>query len=91
MIDQVSITNYYSEEPKLNNRETEVYRALRQLGDATSWEILEYLRESNPNYVRPRLTDLLVKGIIVKSRQVKVNGILQWVWVIADKYKWWKL
>lgn len=61
---QVCLFNYQSIQPKLNKREHQVYEALCVLGEATSWEILQYLKIGfNPNYVRPRLTDLMNKTV----------------------------
>lgn len=84
MVDQVSLMNYINQKPKLSQREQDVYNALIELGEATSWEILDYLKLGfNPNYVRPRLTDLMKKHsepMVEKVRQVQVDGILQWKW-----------
>lgn len=81
-MDQVSLRNYLEQDIKLNAREKEVYDALKKLRIATSWDILNYLGKQNPNYARPRLTDLFHKGLIIKIGKTKVNGIYQWQWMI---------
>ena len=84
MVDQVSLLNYITQKAKLSKREQEVYDALLELGEATSWEIMDYLKIGfNPNFVRPRLTDLMKKHelpMVEKVRQVQVDGIKQWKW-----------
>lgn len=86
MIDQVSLINYFDPDlsKKLNKREQQVYTALKQLGQATSWDILNYLKSTNPNLVRPRLTDLYNKGLIIKSHQIRKEGVTQWVWMVKE-------
>jgi len=67
--------------------------ALKELGEATSWGILNKLGKTNPNYVRPRLTnllkkkmvecgtgDILIMPLVKKVRQVEQGGRKQWVW-----------
>ena len=78
---------------KFSNREIEVLEALRELKQATSWDILKHLGKTNPNYVRPRLSDLQSKTMIdletgkkfpmplvKKLYQVKVGEKKEWIW-----------
>ena len=83
MIDQVSLDNYAKfKDTRLNKRESEVYNALRDMGGGTSWDILNFFEWTNPNMVRPRLTDLEGKDLIRKRGKVEVDGIKQWVWEV---------
>ncbi len=93
MIDEVSLNNYYSLLEELSKREVLVFKALIKLVEATSWQIEDHLFKEgliinpyNPNYVRPRLTDLKNKNLIFKSHQITINNITQWVWKVKEEY-----
>jgi predicted transcriptional regulator len=79
---QLTIENYFNQSVKLNRREKEVYDVLLRSGASTSHDLLNKLGHTNPNYVRPRLTDLRKKGMIDVFDKVKVNGILQYRWAV---------
>lgn len=90
MIDQTSLLNYVNKRFEFNNRERVVYDALCELGEATSHEIMEHLGVLNPNFVRPRLSDLYKKGlkqnypVVEKVRQISINGVTQWTWRVIS-------
>jgi predicted ArsR family transcriptional regulator len=82
---QVSLMNYYDQQFVLNKREKEVYDILKELGPCTSWDILWKLGVHNPNYVRPRLTDLQEKGLVKTVGKKKVAGINQYLWQVREE------
>lgn len=47
-----------------NHREIEVLHALEVLGVATDREIMVKLGKTDPNYVRPRVTELVKAGVL---------------------------
>lgn len=50
----------------IGQREYKVMRFLHQLGSATVWEIVKEMGEEDPNYVRPRVTELVQKGYVIE-------------------------
>lgn len=50
--------------PKLRDRQIEVYNAIAALGTATGNEVMDRLGVSDPNRVRPRITELAALGLI---------------------------
>ena len=54
-----------------NHREVEVLRALEKLGAATDREIMVHLGRIDPNYVRPRVTELVKAGLLDESGECR--------------------
>ena len=54
-----------------NHREVEVLRALEKLGAATDREIMVSLGKLDPNYVRPRVTELIKSGLLEESGECR--------------------
>jgi len=79
---QVSLLNYYNYKKELNKREKEIYNVLELIGPTTSWGILWHLEKQNPNYVRPRLTDLQNKGLVRTCGKKLVQGKSQYIWEV---------
>lgn len=81
-----SLNAYKEQNPTLNKRCLEVLAAIMELKVATDLQIMEHLGYTDPNKVRPRVTDLKKAGIIeelpekvrnpesgVSSRQVRLK------------------
>lgn len=95
---QVQLTSYQAHErllPKMGERQTEVYRALQEIGPATDWEITKHLGKNDPNYVRPRRRDLanpekfnppLVEE--VEKRTCSVTRETAIAWNITKNNRW---
>jgi len=75
-MDQVSLENYFNH-PDLSKRENEVFFALKTLKRATTWQLLNHLGYKNPNFVRPRVSDLIKKCKVRKCEKVVIDGISQ--------------
>lgn len=78
----------------LQPREREVLMALvaynrERLESPTAYELLERLRLTHPTYdpnsIRPRLTSLRDRGLIIgdQKRRCRVTGRLAWTWAVA--------
>lgn len=71
--------------PHLASRQLDVLIVLRRLGRATGDEIMAALGVSNPNFVRPRLTELRLLGKIrdTGTRRPTPSGGTAIVWEAA--------
>lgn len=68
--------------PKLGERQSIVYDAIRKLGCPTDLEITAFLNLGDPNKVRPRRNELLRKGYITEceKRECSISHKLVWSW-----------
>lgn len=64
----------------LGRMERRVFDALLQLGEATAKDLMQFLQETDPNRVRPRLTGLLDKGIVRGVGQTAQDGYTHTLW-----------
>jgi len=81
MIQETSLQSFKEIQPKLSERHSEIYNALKELctiqGDATDQEIKVKLGKAEANYVRPRRFELVNKLKMVgfsQKRQCKITG-----------------
>ena len=74
MIHQLSLEAYWSETPKLGKRTLLIYDWLKKFGAATDREIQVALGFTEPNSVRPRLTELKKRGLI-KECDVVIDSL----------------
>lgn len=59
MTSPTQLYSYRMIKPKIQSRKDEILHALSVLGQATAREIKEYLKYTDGNAVKPRLTELL--------------------------------
>jgi hypothetical protein len=63
-----SLEAYWSgEESLFNKRELLVLGALRRWGPMTDREIMMRLNQVDPNYCRPRISDLIEDGVLIEA------------------------
>jgi hypothetical protein len=62
---------YWEDRIKLSRRETEVFGAIARLGRPTARQILKFLERHDLNEVRPRISDLKKKGLIIETGKVR--------------------
>ena len=88
---ETSIIAYHEiiEENLLGKRQILIYGALRDLGEATDYEIAKFLERPDPNFVRPRRKELADYGLVVESQKRKCNvtGRLAIAWKVKKKTK----
>ncbi len=86
---ETSIRTYYEilEEGLLGEGQEEVYKAIKDLGEATDVEVMQYLGYSDPNKVRPRRKELLDMHIIKDggTRECKVTGRTVHQWKVLEE------
>ena len=58
---------YRDGKPTLDARKREIYEAFAWLGVGTDRECLERLHQTDMNYVRPRITELIKEGILEEA------------------------
>ncbi len=76
MIHNNSIRTYYEEKPKLNKRAKLIYEYLLDLPPNcchTDREIMMALGYSEPNQVRPRITELVKMGMLHEVGKTKCD------------------
>ena len=64
-VHQNSIAAFYQEQTKLSRRAADVLWFIREHGACTDREVMNGLGFSEPNAVRPRITELLEAGLLV--------------------------
>jgi predicted transcriptional regulator len=65
--------NYVEFKEVFVTMKSKIMRAIKKLGGvATSSEIMTELNVRNPNSVRPRITELIKEGMIIKKGEVTV-------------------
>lgn len=71
-----SLLAFDEERSKLNNRCQRILRVIEKCPDSTDRDILAELGQSDPNYVRPRITELIRRGLVVEtgSRKCAISG-----------------
>lgn len=62
-----SLAAYHESGDELSERESAVMGAVRQLGAATDRQIKAHLGFTDMNAVRPRVTELLKRGVLVEA------------------------
>ena len=77
---------YYESMETAPTRKKEVLSALKQYGPMTSEEIMERLGYTNPNSVRPRLSELKESGLIEAcgKKLSRCGKIHIAVWQVAE-------
>lgn len=77
---------YYDAETLAPTRRRIIYGALKKYGPQTADELMERLGFSDPNSVRPRLTELKQDGLIEACgrRTSKRTGKATAVWQVAE-------
>ena len=70
-----SLLAYAEIQPKLNPQCKKVLEKIRQYPDSTAFEIADKMGYTDPNHVRPRITDLADQELIFISgkRKCKVS------------------
>lgn len=69
-IHEHSIKAYHEEGPKLSKREGEIVEYLRVLGPRTDRELMQVGHYPDMNCVRPRVTTLLQRGVLMEVGEV---------------------
>lgn len=89
MVQDTSLLSWVELQPSLGDRQSEIFHALQQLGNATDVELAEYLGHADPNYVRPRRKELFDLGVVraVEKRPCKVTGRTVYAWKVL-KQRW---
>ena len=82
-----SLNAYGAERIKLRRRASEVLGVILQLGHCTDRQIKEKLNYSEMNAVRPRITELIKKGLVEEAGRMrdKKTGRRVRIVKIADK------
>ena len=89
MVRDTSIKTYRELEAEgvLSEGHHRVVLALKNLGEATDQEIKEYLKEKDPNTVRPRRKELTDLYIVMEAgkRKCLITNRLAYVWKLRDE------
>ena len=70
MIHANSIETYRAERDALRGRAKEVFQALEMYGPQTDRELMGRFGTQDPNYVRPRITELKKLGLVIEVENV---------------------
>jgi predicted ArsR family transcriptional regulator len=77
--------NYYDVAPKISRMEEKVLSILREHGRQTAEEIMRRMGTNNPNNVRPRLTNLKKRGLVLDVDKCRdADGHVAAVWEARD-------
>ena len=73
MIHENSLEAYFEEKNsgRISTRAQEVFNIIKKKPGCTARQILFELAREDPNYVRPRITELKKKGLVVEGEKVK--------------------
>lgn len=77
---------FYESQNTADTRKKEIYGVLERYGPMTSEEIMDCLGFSNPNCIRPRLTELKEEGLIETcgKKLAKCGRIHIAVWQVTE-------
>ena len=62
-----SLLAFDEERAKLNDRCQRILRVIEKYPNSTDRDILAELGQTDPNYVRPRITELIRRGLVVET------------------------
>lgn len=66
MIHQNSLWAYAANSKTLGQRARSIYAWIKEHGEATDREVMKALGFSEPNSVRPRITELVKNGLLIE-------------------------
>lgn len=85
MVRDTSILAYIelADEQKLGERQAEVLRALKDVGEATDRELAVLMGKADPNYIRPRRNELVSYGFVKEAgkRKCRVTNKMAIIWM----------
>lgn len=88
MVRDTSVLTYHQvlEEGFLAEREIEVYKTIKILGEPTDREIAAHLNYADPNMVRPSRKHLVDRGLLIEvaQRTCAVSGRTALTWKVPD-------
>lgn len=71
MVSETSMQAYHEEAQKLSRREKEIFDFMFGRGAMTDREIMQRMGYSEPNSVRPRITELVDRGLLEECDRVR--------------------
>ena len=86
MIQDTSLKALEEIKDKMGERQLLVYNALKELGEATDYEIAKHLGKNDPNFVRPRRYELVNKFKLIgfsRKKTCKVTGKQALAWKVV--------
>ncbi|MCP4648879.1 MAG: hypothetical protein GY853_02190 [PVC group bacterium] len=80
-----SLRAYSELSPELPERQLRIYEMIKRVPLLTAYEIAGNLGKRDPNYVRPRITELTKSGFIrsYNKRKCRITGKTVYTWGVV--------